>query len=925
MKNCRNILLVITKKQTNRILLFCSVLFVFCAQRSHAQSVHPHILVKPSDKELVLQKMEHYPWAKKAFEEMLAHVSPYVERHKTDSGWILSRYLMNRVPGKRYTRFYSDDEGTALVRYEGDAPYPTVRVSPNKRPPTTADGYRYKLPAIEELVPYDTSMNMLLESQAPGGKKEWIDPQSFVETINGRINELALEAAIIYWLTRDESFGRFAADILNQWARGASFQSPIEGPCRTGFLAIQTLGDGRYESMPLTYDFLYDYLRQQHYNTSWYEGVFGKMAHTMTFRGFYNNNWFAAQSPAMIFSALSLENKSDRDFYLNFFLNQDTIKGSCGHLSLASVVEKWLTPDGHWKEPGGYHNYPVSNLLVAGLAMENNGYNIFGKYPVLLNASYVLLKYSFPNLIAPSFGDTGPTSQSAACLEIGLLMAKKYEDPIAEQLNAAMDVLTQQKGYKRESSGYMGLLCFLPDIEPVKDISYTWPRSGELDFAKCYLQRNGSDREHGLMYVVQGATYNHNHANGMSVELYGQGMVMGIDPGKGVTYEAPMHVGYYAQWAAHNTVVAGSLSASVPYFKGGGGTKQVGHISLEAMEPGADREAVSPYCSYTDTRYTDKATGAAQQRTLAIVRTSDSAGYYIDIYRSAHPGDNEYLYHNIGTSLQLLNVDRYILSLKTTALPVNKTPFDPPGLRYIKDCRSTGNTDSSIVALFSLKEKGDDKYMQVLFTGEKGRAFYAGDGPSSPTADLPYRDKPTPTLICRQEGEAWTKPFVAIYEPFAGAGNFSVQRIEKEANDSLGNFTAINVYNKEGSRQVIFQSLNSSELQQKNGWRFKGNFGIVNLVNGQLTYLYLGDGNEMGYERYGIIINNGHGAANLVITKNGLQVSCNQEITVSIKGVSAKSVMLSTGGRQKQCAVSKDKEGISFTVAPVINGEILLR
>ncbi len=109
-----------------------------------------------------------------------------------------------------------------------------------------------------------------------------------------------------------------------------------------------------------------------------------------------------------------------------------------------------MTPDGHWEEPSGYHNFPVSNLLISSIAMEKNGYGIFSKSPELLQASYVMLKYSFPNLMAPSFGDTGPATQSAECLEIGMAMAKKYTNPILPQLAAAMQVLIDKKGYKRE-------------------------------------------------------------------------------------------------------------------------------------------------------------------------------------------------------------------------------------------------------------------------------------------------------------------------------------------------------------------------------------------------------------------------------------------------------------------------------------------
>ena len=472
-------------------------------KQPRAQEKHPHILVNTEDRNITLDKIKNHAWAKTIVNDMENRLKPYVERHKNDPEWILSRYLMNRGKGKYYTEFYSDAEGTALVSYAGNAPYPTVRVAPHKRPPVSKDGHSYIEPSIEELLPYDTSMLMYLQKEGPGGKKEWVDPQTFVDNLNGKINQLALDASILYWLTGKEEYAKFAADILSQWARGAYFQNPIHGPCRTGFLSIQALGDGSYEPMPLVYDFLYDYLREKKYETKWYEPVFEKIAHTMTFRGFWANNWYAAQTPAMVFSALALEDKTKRDYYLQYYTTKDTINGGCGHLSIPSTVKQMLTPDGHWKEPGGYHNFPVSSLLIAALAMEKNGYDIFKKNPALLEASYVMLKYSFPNLIAPTFGDTGPSSQSAECLEIGMAMAKKYGNPILPQLSAAMKVLMDKKGYKREAADYLGLLSYLPELPESKNIVYQWPRSGELDFAKAYLQRNGSENVCGSRCHLQ--------------------------------------------------------------------------------------------------------------------------------------------------------------------------------------------------------------------------------------------------------------------------------------------------------------------------------------------------------------------------------------------------------------------------------------
>ncbi len=891
-----------------------------------AQDVHPHILVTPADKAIILEKINQQDWAKNIFDEMQKKVRPYVDRHTADPEWILSRYLMNRVPGKRYTNFFSDSDGTALVSYSGDAPWPTVRVSPHKRPPITSDGYSYRLPAIEELLPNDTSMKMLLQSNAPGAKKEWIDPQSFVDRINGNINQLALDAAIIYWLTGKDEYARFAADILTQWARGAYYQNPIEGPCRTGFLSIQTLGDGNHEPMPLAYDFLYDYLRQHQYNTNWYETVFEKIAHTMTFRGFWNNNWFAAQTPALVFAALSLEDKTKREYYLDYYLNKDTINGACGHLGLPSVVKQWLTPDGHWKEPGGYHNYPVSSLLISAMAMEKNGYHIFDKHPALFGASYVMLKYSFPNFMAPSIGDTGPASQSPECLEIGLAMAKKYANPVLGQLTSAMEVLINSKGYKRASADYLGLLCYLPEIPANTGINYTWPRSGELDFAKCYLQRNGTDKETALMYVVQGATYNHNHANGMSMELYGAGTVMGPDPGKGITYEAPMHVKYYAQWAAHNTVVSGGISASVPYFKGGGGSKKMGQIQLNAMEPMAGKEAVSAACSFTDTRYTDLSTNTKQQRTLAIIRTSPTSGYYVDIYRSANRNSNEYLYHNIGNDLHLLHTDRKPMPVTPASFPISRQPFDPPGFSAIGDIQSAGKINEGAIALFSLdKIEKNNKYMQVLFAPETGRTFYTGKAPETGTADIPYRNWPTPTLICRQEGEAWKRPFIAVYEPFAGEENYTVQKMELADKTNPGEFTALNVWSKNKQQQIILQSTNPQQLRAKDNWRFKGNFAVISLAaNNQLAYLYLGDGTDLVYGPYSISAKQANSAANLQINGGKLIISCNQPTTISIRHSKATTVTMTLAGNKQILQVSTTANGISFSVPAVKNATLLI-
>jgi hypothetical protein len=888
-----------------------------------AQGTHPHLLVTPPDRQAILDKIHTEPWVDSIFKNMVNRVKPYVERHQRDPQWILSRYLMNRVAGKRYTRFYSDPQGTRLTGYGGDAPYPTVRVSPHKRAPITADGYGFRVPSIGELVPYDTATRMHLQTTGPGHSWEWVKPQSFVGTINGEINELVLDAAIVYWLTGQKAYGTFAADILSQWARGAFYQQPVAGPCRTGFLHIQSLGDDHTVPMILAYDFLYDFLRGNGYDTHWYETVFDKIASTMVFRGFWHNNWFAAQTPALVFAALSLQDKKKRDYYLNFYLRKDTIRGSCGQLALPSLVEKWLTPDGHWKETGGYHNYAIGNLLVSALAMERNGYPVFEKFPALFEASYVLLKYCFPNLKNPAFGDNGGRpSQSPVSLEIALLMAKKYgRTALLGQLMAAMRLLIRDNHYSRASAGYLGLLCFLPELPGGNAQGYTWPRSGTLGYAHLFLQRNGTDSLHGLMYVVQGGTYNHNHANGMAMELYGAGSVMGADPGSGLSYDGPLHVHYYAEWAAHNTVVADARSGPVPAFHGGGGAKRIGHISLDAMEPLPARRAVSPYCSFTRTRYTDIATSSAERRTMAIVRTSDTSGYYVDIYRCSGSRSNAYLYHNIGDTVELFTSGRQPLLLRPAVFPMSRDPHDPPGFSALKDYRSTGNRDSGIIARFSLAEnRGAPTFMQVLMPGEKGRTYYTASAPRTRTAPAAYRSMPTPVLICRQQGQAWTRPFVAVYEPYAGKGHYQVQAVSLRS--SSRGFTALRVRSKDQSTQLILEAADSTKRYSGHRWSFRGDFGVIGSSAGRTAYLYLGKGEQISSGSITVSVPGSCGSANLLLAEDGWRISCDQDTRISVRGKTARQILLSADSKEQRLAVIRTAGGITFTVPPVTGAHL---
>ena len=805
---------------------------------------HPHIMIHDNEKGTIWRKIKEESWAQEVFNSTKTRLNFYVEKHQQDTTWILERYLMNRVPGKYYTDFISDADGTQLIAYEGNAPVPTIRVSPHKRAPISPEGVAYVLPKIEDLIPNDTSMYMRLLN--PVTKKyEIVDPQSYVGILNGTINELAYEASVIYWLTGETKYAKFAADILNQWVNAAVYQHPIKGPGRTGFLDIQTLGDEHAKPLILAYDFLYSYLKGHYYSLKNYEKVFERIANTLVLRGYVYNNWYAAESSTLVAAALALDNPQKRAYYLDFYLNKDTIVDGCGQLGLPTTVKKWFTWDGHWKEPGGYHNYPVSKLIESAMMLENNGYSIFNKYPELLKASYVMLKYSFPNLTVSAFGDTGRPMQSIECLECAIKMASKYVLPILPDLVHAAQLLKDAGKYDRKKGGINALLWYLPQIPVINEKESNnnlWNRTGQLDFASCYLQRNGMDVRNGLMCVVQGASYNHNHSNGMSMELYGQGTVMGIDPGNGPTYEHPMHVKYYTQWGAHNTVVAAGSSTSLSPFRGGGGTKSIGAVELVSMEPLAEQKAISDDFSYTLTKYYDGSTRTNQERLLSIIRIDQEHGFYVDMYKSDNPKSNDYLYHNIGDDVELFTFEGEKLKQKSvTSYPC--TGNDNPGLSFFRSVQTLGTYGKGVIALFSVKQLNTGPgYMKMWMPVTSNIIYYTALAPSAKTASYPYEQKPALVVAMRKEEATGKSPFVAIYEPvsdgLSGGLIKSVKRIKLKCKDATG--CAFYIETKNGEEYTLVNTPKGI-IGDIGNWKCSADLTIF-AKKGKRSIVYVGNG-----------------------------------------------------------------------------------
>jgi hypothetical protein len=123
---------------------------------------------------------------------------------------------------------------------------------------------------------------------------------------------------------------------------------------------------------------------------------------------------------------------------------------------------------------------------------------------------------------------------------------------------------------------------------------------------------------------------------------------------------------------------------------------------------------------------------------MSIVRTSDSTGYYVDLFRSAKKegGDkyHDYFYHNMGQGLTVS--DNNDKPSKFTA--VDKLAFangDLFAYDYLYDERSI-QTANDIKATFRLKMPGRDSiFMNMWMKGAPNREIYTMKSPKSTAID----------------------------------------------------------------------------------------------------------------------------------------------------------------------------------------------
>ncbi len=683
----------------------------------------------------------------------------------------------------------------------------------------------------------------------------------------------ASEAAILYYLTDDKNYAQYAADILNHYNERLSvLEAKRYISAKSGLFFNDWWLESRalFPKIPIIYDFVYNYVNNPANTvfdkTTGLRKPFNHIAAqktaetlaTVIFKSItaQNCNHSVLSGNGALFNVLMIDDDSKREEYFNYFYNDP--------LKFPFDAYTWtlnnFTKQNIWDETISYSK--GSHYLILQTLDIIDRYkpelDIITKNKRILEGYSFYENFKYPSGEGTRFGDAGNIDLLDGYeLILHIATRKNYPDIIAKTKQSLRYEYIKRGGRnakfetaRLEWSDPLLLLGAENVEDTITPKAPVLATNTPVEHAGLVIQRNYNTpdvKTNGMMLYTGGATYVHAHSTGIDMVLYGKGQVFGVEGGSG-TYLTDEHVNYRVKLAAHNTVIANGSGIS-----GGGWGNRMSKVNLIACEPKVYEKPITSNFSFTTQFIDDKFNNCLQQRTNSIIRTSPTTAYYFDIFRSKGKTSNnyhDYIYHNIGDTLELKFADNTCVPLRATEKYATDIAGSKTGWRYFKQVESSTATNKAIEATFALNTV--NKNMHVFMPSGINREYTSAKALYIKGVMHGYDKKKTPVMAVRQYGEAWKKPFVAVFEP-AEQNTKSVKSLTNIFSESkvVGAVVVSEVDGATITDYILSNDNDSISLNlEKLKIKFQGRFGIVRtVVKGGKTEvsLYIGQGQKITF------------------------------------------------------------------------------
>lgn len=691
-------------------------------------------------------------------------------------------------------------------------------------------------------------------------------------------------AAMMYYISEEEKYAQFAADVLWYYIEEIAPRTPDKTAMSGNYFADPRTG---YLQFAIAYDFVVNYLKKP--ETRVYQKSSGtkipfdnvkaqKAVHNIASNalgeftgsdGRYGkivSNHPILTAPGCLFSILCVEDDAERERMINIFWNTGTSRQN----SFTKTILPIFGDQGIWPEPVSYSFMPNVSMVLNIIDRLKPELSVLDEYKRILDGNFLFDNLRHPNRTFVRFGDSKRKSDQTAKIY-------RYTHNIASRKGLTDYV---QKAEVALRQGYDAVGGYTPDIkistyENVDAFEQLFwgadmPSTiqGEIDFEKptviikhagVALQRNyveQNNEDYGLCGIIGGAHYVHSHCTGITMELYGANYIMA--PGAGLPPTVAdrkllEHTDYFWRHAGNNTMIVNGTTHGIQPGSWNSDSYLWMNTTINvAAEPKHLEDPITSNFSFATQFLDDTVNEDQQRRTLSTIRTSKTTGYYFDMFRSKSLGVNnfhDYIYHNIGDATNIMRMDGTELEVSST----NRYQNDigdlrkSPGWRFFENTNVTEPISTAVHVRFDLEET--NTYMNMFAPSGVPREYTKAVGPPTREAKGSYINKKTQILAIRQEGEAWNKPYVHIFEP-SKTTNTSVKSVAHIYNgDVIAGAKVVSEVNGSKITDYIFSNDSNTTVSHVD-INFTGEFGIVRteLKDGKTNVsLYLGKGSTLEF------------------------------------------------------------------------------
>ena len=607
------------------------------------------------------------------------------------------------------------------------------------------------------------------------------------------------------------------------------------------------------------YDFLNDYFKEHNYDLENSVAVFQKWGDQIIKNGIPDNNWNLFQARFLTYIALVLEENSN---YENgkgsaYFLDHIFTTSTDRQLSIKESLLVYNQETGIWPESPSYSVHVITTLLrIITLLDHATNNNELKNYAIIEKAALASFQYLFPNGYTIGFGDSRHKILPPENFELLITNYQKYNEAEKEKLiSHLLDNMIAEKLYTRKATNFFELFFYVDSLKKKKgnkkenNLEKLTSPTFYASNVSMFNQRMGT-ADNAMMISTVGSYGNHAHANGISIELFANNYALGPDMGKGPSYWHPTHREFYARFPAHNTVIVDGKSDYAAM-------RTYHPFSLDNYFPALGKTPIFDKLTFSNVSFLEPSTLSDQQRFTAIIKSNSSTGkgYILDVFRSRKQVEgkqkHEYLYHNLGQSLDFFDRKGKQLQLSST-VELSSKNGDLKGYDYFTDKKKMVSSED-ITAFFRLKSKEkQDNLMKVWIKGSENQSIFSVKSPKSNaiskgTAPVEILDEPLPTFILKRDSACWTNPFAVVFNPYFEDGENPIENVTFSSPSEYPNTQIIEVLLQDKKTiDKIVLTVSDNDIATNQSFYQKGLLSITRFskANNQLNYLFLSGMNK---------------------------------------------------------------------------------